>query len=53
MNVATQLYYHWLGLSLTGMKDYKAPHANRGTPKSRKKRLSGLTLPKLFKGHRP
>lgn len=31
----------------------RAPHAYRPTPARRKKRVSGLTLPKLFKGHRP
>jgi hypothetical protein len=30
--------------------DYKAPHANRGTPARARK---GKLRPKLFKGHRP
>lgn len=33
--------------------DYKAPHANRGTPSRGRRRMSTSLLPRLFKGHRP
>lgn len=53
MNTAQKLYYAWLGRAMLFNREYKAPHAPRGTPKNRKKRYSGLTFHKLFKGHRP
>lgn len=34
-------------------EDYKAPHAMRGTPKGKPKRISTSLTKRLFKGHRP
>lgn len=36
-----------------GDRDYKAPHAPRGTPKRRPRRYSSILTPRLFKGYRP
>jgi hypothetical protein len=33
--------------------DYKAPHANRPTPKRSPRRISSVLAKRLFKGHRP
>lgn len=35
------------------LRDYKAPHAPRGTPPRRKRREGATLLPRLFTGHRP
>ena len=34
-------------------RDYKAPHAARGTAPRRRRRSSAMMTPRLFKGHRP
>lgn len=41
-------------LMLGDRRDYKAPHAYRGTPtKLRIARVTAVRRPRLFKGHRP